>query len=436
MEYSKSRIKDVKIEKKAITKVHDHEKQTTLGITSIWVGSVISIPMLMAGALLASGLTFWNTILVTLIAFIVQVFLMTLNGMQASDTGYPLSVLLGKTFGEKGSRYILSSVTLIVLILSYAIQAAVSGKAFSALLGVMGIDFPDWLSILLWGIIMLVTAVYGFGWMKILNYISVPFLVIVCFYAIKLVIQKTGIEGILNYQPENEMSFIAALSVMIGVFATGTLIVADITRYAKSRASTAISSAFGVIPAAILMVAAGSIMSIGVGNADISTVFVDLGLPLLGVLSLVIATWTTNTANAYMAGLALTRMLAFPDYRRPLLTLIVGAVGVFVALFNVEQSFEQIFSLLSTLIPPIAGIMIADYWIIGKGNPKKWGILPGYNYVGFLAWMSGIIIGFVPFFSPAFNSIIVGFVMYLVFYKILGKKLASADDPTKYIGMG
>src|SRR5690625_2463122 len=129
MEYSKNRIKDVKIEKKAITKIHDHEKQTTLGITSIWVGSVISIPMLMAGALLASGLTFWNTILVTLIAFIVQVFLMTLNGMQASDTGYPLSVLLGKTFGEKGSRYILSSVTLIVLILSYAIQAAVSGKA-------------------------------------------------------------------------------------------------------------------------------------------------------------------------------------------------------------------------------------------------------------------------------------------------------------------
>ena len=45
----------------------------------------------------------------------------------------------------------------------------------------LGIDFPIWISIILWGVIMLVTAVQGIDGLKWLNNIAVPLLFVVFF---------------------------------------------------------------------------------------------------------------------------------------------------------------------------------------------------------------------------------------------------------------
>ena len=87
---------------RAITKVRPEEKQSAASLAFIWIGGIISAPALMIGAALIGGLDLKTSILVILIGFIAQAFLMTLNGMQAADLGYPAPVLLGKTFGEIG----------------------------------------------------------------------------------------------------------------------------------------------------------------------------------------------------------------------------------------------------------------------------------------------------------------------------------------------
>ena len=43
------------MEKRAITQVQPEEKQSTLSLTMIWVGGVISAPALMVGAILMGG---------------------------------------------------------------------------------------------------------------------------------------------------------------------------------------------------------------------------------------------------------------------------------------------------------------------------------------------------------------------------------------------
>ena len=51
-------------------------------------------------------------------------------------------------------------------------------------------------------------------------------------------------------------------------------------------------------------------------------VLIEIGLPLLGIIALVISTWTTNSTNAYSAGLNIVMALKLKDNRRREATLI------------------------------------------------------------------------------------------------------------------
>lgn len=95
------------------------------------------------------------------------------------------------------------------------------------------------------------------------------------------------------------MSFLGGLALTVGSFALGGVIAGDYSRYARSRKDVIKSSIFGVVPAGIAMICMGGIMSLASGTYDISQVLTDLGVPVLGLVILILATWTTNTVNAY-----------------------------------------------------------------------------------------------------------------------------------------
>ena len=64
---------------------------------------------------------------------------------------------------------------------------------------------------------------------------------------------------------------------------------------------------------------------------DISLVFSDIGLPFLGMIVLILATWTTNTTNAYSAGLNAVMVFNLKESGRSLATVVLGAVGTVLA---------------------------------------------------------------------------------------------------------
>lgn len=244
-----------------------------------------------------------------------------------------------------------------------------------------------------------------------------------------------GFDAIMAYQPAQRMDFVSALGITIGIFACGTIVCTDLTRYSKSRKSTIISSVFGILPATLLMISMGAIMSVGAGTTEMTVLFVKLDMPIIGVLALLLATWTTNTTNFYQSGLAFTRFCGAQDDKRPLLTAAVGGAATLMAVLGMLDFFVPMLNAFSIMIPPIAGIMVADYWIIGKGNRDNWGILPGFNFVGIGAWIAGMVVGFtVDIFSPAFNSIVVGMAIYLILYRIFRQKMPEPQNPEMFVG--
>lgn len=414
--------KSTNIERKALSRVEAHERQSWTSIAFIWIGTMICIPMLMVGGIFSTAMTLGNIALAAFLGFAICCIIMVLTGMQGTDLGLPCTMCATKAFGDRGASLLMSVVIFIAQLGWFGVQTATCATAFNTLLQYWGVAFPFWISCVIWGAVMLVTAVYGFKFMKILNYIAVPALLIMCGYGAIFAINMAGFDNLSSYVPAATMPLSMGISIVIGLFAVGTVINADYSRYAKKRGDTVKATVIGVLPAAVIMILIGAVMALAAGNYDITAVFASLGLPVVSMLVLILATWTTNTGNAYTAGLAAMKIFSFKDERRPLVTLVCGGIGTLVAIAGLASVLESFISILSSLVPPIAGVMIADYWIIGRGKPENWHPVRGFNWNGIVSWAAGATVSlFFSFFSPALDGIAVCCVVYLILNALFGK---------------
>ena len=410
---------------KGISQVMPEEKRSWTSIAFIWAGTMVCIPMLMVGGLFAGTLTVSSIFWATTIGFAICCLLMVLTGIIGSDLGLNATMTSTRAFGMTGANFSMALVVFIAETGWFAVQTATCALAFCTLADIMGFSFPFWLSCTVWGIVMFITAVYGVKWMTVLNYIAFPLLIILCIYGAIHSINTVGWEQISNTLTENAMSIPVAVSTVLGLFALGATCNSDYTRYCKSRGDVARATILGVLPAAVIMIMVGAVMALGTGNYDVTNMFAGLGLPVIAMIVLVLATWTTNTGNAYMSGLAVCKMFSIKDRHRPIVTMVVGVLGIILAIMGLADMLNTYISIIGGVVPPIMGIMIADYWVICKGDKDKWTPVRGVNWVGIIAWICGggfgliETLGIVTVFSAALDGIVIAFVVYVILYKML-----------------
>ena len=134
------------------------------------------------------------------------------------------------------------------------------------------------------------------------------------------------------------------------------------------------------------MLVIGILMAKVAGQHDISLVLIDIGLPILGMIVLILAAWTTNTSNVYLAGIDIVNV------------------------FNLKDD------------KPMAGVLLADYWIISKGKPQNWKPREGFYWIGIVAWLLGFILNiFVTQGLVLVQSIALSGAAYIILYKIFNK---------------
>lgn len=266
---------------------------------------------------------------------------------------------------------------------------------------------------------------------------------IVCLYGlIAGITTHNGGAAISAYAPENSAGLVYGISMVVASFALGGVISADYCRFARSRADVVKSSIVGVMPAGLFMLLTGALMSIVTGQYDISAILVSLGVPVLGLIALVLATWTTNVTNAYSGGLALSNLLGFTESKFAVTTGVAGGIGTLLAAFGLLNAFQGFLSLMSALIPPLAGVIIAAYWITGNGKRENFTFSPGFYAPGLIAFLAGALVACItggtfasfpgliavvpflntPFFVGPVNGIVVSLVLYVILAAIFPKK--------------
>lgn len=436
-------------ERNAGFEINEEQRQSWISIAMVWAGGMICVPCLMVGGVLSSGgLSITEMVASILIGYGLICAYMICIGMQACDTGLPVAVMAEGALGKQGARYIISLLLAIACIGWFGIQSATCGSAFASMLAsILGMEAPGAVMTamcsIIWGVIMLATACAGFKGLKWLNYIAVPLLVIVCLYGIIAgIVSHDGGAAIMAYEPKQSAGIVFGISMTVASFALGGVISADYCRFAKNRADVVKSSIAGVIPAGLFMLLTGAIMSIVTGQYDISAILASLGVPVIGLIALVLATWTTNVTNAYSGGLALSNLLGYDESKFKMTTGIAGAVGTLLAAFGLLNAFQGFLSLMSALIPPLAGVLIANYWIVCGGRKENFHQRPGFSGSGVIAFAAGALVACItggtfasfpglvealpflniPFFVGPVNGIVVSLVIYVVISKLLPEK--------------
>jgi cytosine permease len=239
------------------------------------------------------------------------------------------------------------------------------------------------------GVLMMLTAVFGFKYLKWLNFMAVPCKVLLVVYAVIVAFQANSFDVITQYMPaaDKRLDFVTAIGLSIGFFSVGGVISPDYARHATTRTAAVLGSVLGLLPAALGLAACGAMLAIIQHTYDVVEIYSKLGMPILALSVLIIATWTTNVMNAYSSGLAINQLLHWPESRRRLATIIAGVLGSALAAAGILNNFMGFLMLLTVTIPPIAGVLVSDYWL---ARSYRRDARETVNWRGVLAWGCGV----------------------------------------------
>ncbi|MDH5695371.1 MAG: cytosine permease [Dehalococcoidia bacterium] len=395
----------------------------------VWGGVAACLACLMVGGLVGSMLT----LTAAAIAVVCGSLITTVIGAIASTVGGRLNLstpMISRfAFGDWG-------VYIVALVLAFgsygwfAVQLGLFGETFKASYGIMTGITPGmiglWLAIIIGGILMTASAVFGYRALAWLSLIAVVPIVLLMIASLVLVLGQYSWGELLAHPPANPAPLAVVISLVAGGFMVGAVITPDVSRYAKSAGHSVGGVLLGFFAFQAVIMYIGVILSHAVGEWDIVKIMLGLGWGLVAMLVLVLAQWTTNDNNLYSAALSFS--VVFRRWPKWWLTAAAGVIGIILALWGIYGRFPEWLMFLGVLIPPIAGAYIADYYLVNR-DFYKFENLPKVAKARWLmlaSWVVASFIGFCTTFPPtgfgwfnittipAIDTFLIGFVLALI----------------------
>lgn len=418
----KEKVKKSNVETTTLERVPPEEEKSWVDVALIQAGVFISVASIVVGGTLVACMSLSHAIISGFLGYALASLLAVVTGIIGKDIHVPTCVVTKSSFGESGSRVIVSSIFAIASIGWFAIQNAICGGAFAGFAETMGFHISTEVSSIIWGIIMLITAVIGIDSLKWLNRIAVPALVIIMAVGLIRAISEVG-TGNLSAPVEQTMSIAQGTIMVVSYMGVTMTCAPDFTRYQKTRGGVWASTFVGILPAAEGLLIMGAVLAKLVGETDLTVVMCSIGMPILGSAVLILATWTTNTTNAWTAGINMVMLFKMEDNKRALVTAVAGIAGTILAVMGLLDHFNDFINFLGYLFVPVAGAMTGDYWVIRRGKAENWGFGRGFNLAGILSFIVGAALAVkVPSDIAILYAYFASIVVYVVIYKVLPKK--------------
>lgn len=395
--------------------------------TMIFGGLEFTIPVLMIGASLAGSFSLMEIIILLVITlFGVQWIGNSVQGYIGSKTGRSSSVIAKSSFGSLQARFVVGLSIFIASMGWWAVQTAVASNAIAAMLGIdYTKEWGKWAIItIIAGLIFAIPSIIGYNSMKWTDYIAVPAGLLLIIAGIYLAFQNSGWDTISNWNPTPSITIMAAMSAIIGANVSQWVIAADYTRYAKPTWKDNLIIPSGIVLVGFPLFIVGAVMSVGIGDADIVNVMVNLGFPFWGFLILWLATWTSQLVNNYSMGLALSNMLNVNSSRgRSLLTFAGTVLAIIIALAGILDYFMDFLALTAIVYPAIAGVIMVDFFFVRN---QTWQENNGWNWMATIAMITGMVVGYItqyvtPLGLPAVQSLFVTGIVYFFAMRIKAK---------------
>ncbi|MEA3031576.1 MAG: nucleobase:cation symporter, family [Sphingomonadales bacterium] len=404
--------------------------------SSLWVGMIVAVPgWMLAAGLIEQGMSAGQAALTVLIGNVIVLIPILLIGHAGARYGIPYAVLVRASFGTIGGR-LPALARALVACGWYGIQTWIGGAALLTLLGVLlgadlrGAPLPmldigtgQLLSFLAFWAIQLFFVRKGLLTIRRLETWTAPAKILICVALVWWAVGRAGGVGPVFAAPsafaeggakagQFWLVFWPALTAMVGYWATLALNIPDFTRFARSQRDQALGQAIGLPPMmglialASVITTSATVVIYGHAIWDPVALAGTMAGPfvLLGLIVITIDTVSCNIA-ANLVSSAYDFSSLWPakiSYRTG--GMITALIGILIMPWKLlATTHGYIFTWLagySALLGPIAGILIADYWLIRRARldvdalyriDGPYAYRRGWNPAALLAFAAGVL---------------------------------------------
>ncbi|MES3016975.1 MAG: NCS1 family nucleobase:cation symporter-1 [Bacteroidota bacterium] len=407
----------------------------TWNYAALWISMSLCIPTYMlASSLIEGGMNWWQAILTIFLGNTVVLIPMILNGHAGAKYGIPFPVFARASFGVSGAN-IPAVLRAIVACGWFGIQTWIGGYAiylmfrlwFPALSTMRPIFPASWtletgpaITFFLFWLLNMYVIYLGVDSIKkllVFKAFFLPFAALaLLFWAISA---GNGLGPILSQPSKFSKSadfwhfFFPALTGMVGFWATLSLNIPDFTRYAKTQRAQIVGQAIALPPAMTLfsfigvVVTSATVIIYGTMIWDplvLAEKFESKILVTIAMIAVAISTLATNIAANMVSPANDFANLSPARVSFKTGGYITGIIGILIFPWKlIADPNGYIFTWLiaySSLLGPVGGIMIADYYFIRKkllavDDLYKfdgiYGYKKGFNLKAVLAIIAGIL---------------------------------------------
>jgi NCS1 family nucleobase:cation symporter-1 len=430
----------------------------TYNYIALWFSMSMEVTTYMlASSLIAGGMNWWEAVGTILLGNLIVLIPMLLNAHAGAKYGIPFPVFVRASFGTRGAN-VPAMLRAIVACGWFGIQSWIGGQSIAAMVNVLwpatlAMPWVLWACFLGFWLLNMVIVWRGVESIRFLQSFSAPFLLVMSLVLLVYMTHKAGGFGPMLAAPSKFASvggflhfFFPMLTAMVGYWATLSLNIPDFTRYAKSQDSQIFGQAFG-LPVAMTLYS-----FIGIACTSASTVvfgepiwspIVLLGrfhqplIAFVALISILIATLNVNIgANVVSPSNDFSNLAPkYISFRTG--GMITGLLGLAMMPWKLMASFgSYIFGWLvgySGLLGPVAGIMVADYFMLRKRyldvpelyrNNGLYSYEHGFNPRAIVALVAGVFCALIGLFVPAVKFLydyawFVGFFLSAAVYIVL-----------------
>lgn len=430
-----------------LTHVPRDARKGLASISVVLLGFTFFYATMYAGAKVGSSFRYWPDLyLVLLTGSLILGFYVAALAAISARTGLTTVLLARYSFGDWGSK-----ATDVILggtqLGWFGVTVALMAKPFTSWLQEAGILHSGWNDTtvmvsmcLLWAFLHSLTAYYGYRGMETLSFIAVPLIVVLgglmALKAFSYADAEFG--GIGNIPVKGSLGFGAAVTLIVGTFASGGTQAPNWARFARSTRTAFWAALIAFLIGNGLMLWFGAIGGNVYNQPDFAEVLKIQGFLGLGLLLLVLNVWTTNDNAAYAFGVAGANLLRHP--RKKPFIVFCGIFGFIIAVSGAYDIVLTWMTAMGILIPPVGGVILGDYFLVRRCR------LPRLESVRFVRFRPGGIAGYVlgaaaayfsekhSFLIPALNGIVVAAVstalLHALFRSLGFKSHAPREVPS------
>jgi len=390
----------------------------TFDLFVFWTSLAVGLLVFVAGTLLilVAGLTLWEAMGAAIIGSIVGAAVLAGAGVFGSKFGVPTMVSLRPILGTKGS-WMPSVLNIIQLVGWTAFELYIMGYAATVLSGQF---LGEW-TMLFWIVFFsLVVIAFALGgpiviirtWLEKIAIWLVIFSTIIIAYQIfahpvswdsRCILDISGARPFASCTTGGGGGqLLSGIDLVIAMPISWWPLISDYNRFARSRKDAYVGTILGYTFANFLFFFLGAAMILSTMAGDAITAIGIMGLGSVALFLVMVDEADNAFADVYSTALSYQNIRK--KAKQSVVIVIATAIAL-VAAWRISMmaagdplsggGYEYFLYLIGALFVPLLGIVLADFWVVRRGNydiKEFYGGAPNVRWLAFAAWVPGIVL--------------------------------------------